>query len=164
MAAPRARFGQSRAEDVSLLPYALSSRLHVSGSTALAVSSSNYAKCLLSNPPGSGKTLLVMEIHLFSDATIFVEFWANPTTGLPSTSRGITLIGGTYTGVTTFKSDTDNVAMSGGIKSDIVFGSGNGLENVAKVPFMVPPGVSLGFSALASGQRNMYLNPVWIET
>lgn len=163
MGTPRARFSGSRAEDVSLLPYALSARLHVSGSTTLSVAPSSYAKCLLTNPVGSGKTLVVLELHYFSDATLFMEFWGNPTTGLPTTARGITLIGGVYSGVTTFKSDTDSTPMGGGIKSDITFGSGTGNETVGRVPFMVTPGVSLGFSALAVGARTMYLNPVWIE-
>lgn len=164
MAAPRARFGAARAQDLSLLPYALSGRLHISGSTVLAVSANNYSKMLLTNPVGSGKTLVVLKLHLFSDTAIFVDFYANPTTGLPVTNRGITLVGGTYAGVTTFKSGTDATPMGGGVKSDITLGAGSGVETVVDTPFMVQPGVSLGFSALASGQRNVYMNPVWLET
>lgn len=162
MASGRARFGAARAEDVSLLPYTLSNRLHITGSSILAVSSNNYAKCLLSNPAGSGKTVIVLQKILFSDATIFVEFYVNPTAGLPTTSRLINLTSATYAGVTTFKSDTDATPMSGGTKLDHPLGAG-GVEVVSHTPFLVPPGTNIGFSALASGQRNIYINVLWLE-
>lgn len=164
MATPRGRFGPIRSYDHPLFMYSVTDRLHTTGSTALTATTSQHVKTLIDNPAENTKTAVILQVHYYANAEVFVNVTISPTGGLPTTSRLINTIGApAYTGALTYKSGVGSSSFTGGLTPDLSFGIGPGQETVVDIPFRLQPGLSFGWDATAAGNTKMYINPLWIE-
>lgn len=128
---------------------------------------STTIKMLLQNPVGSGKTLHVFRLDLFSSAQIgFFSFLINPTTALPTTARTINnhFIGHPTLSVAKAFADV-GTAMSGGSDSGIVIPVPSGTFNKLKLeaPYIISPGVALAIQATFTAATACVVTADWLE-
>lgn len=159
------RLGTARSSDIDLLPYAQRGELWFAGTGIASFTTSQYLRVLFSNPIGSGKKIYVTLLRFFADRTAFVSTHVNPTTDLPVLSRMINggLLGLSYAGVTTFKSDVSSLPMSGGVTASTCFALGSGSDSQIPGPFILDPGMSVGLNCASSGLTTGFCNIRWIE-
>lgn len=144
-------------------------RLRLSGSGRLSLSVAGNVRGTLTNPAGSGKTILIPRVSVFGTATSWPALYLNPTTGLPGSAvRPITngILGAAYPSVGEVRVDTSaTTSLAGGYDTGIVIAGGGGTRNVLdwSDPLVLPEGVVLGMNVPFAGAADASFNIYWLE-
>lgn len=137
------------------------------GTGMLTLTVAGNVRMLLSNPTGSGKTMYVSKLDVFSSAVGFGELFVNPTVGLPTVlmKSNNVYFGYPTTAVGTLHADTSTTtALSGGVDAGVSIGVGSNALTVYQLPpIIIPAGVSLGIQLPFTGAANASVNAYWWE-
>lgn len=128
---------------------------------------STTIRLTLGNPVGSGRTMHVYRLDLFSSAQFaFFSFLINPTTALPTTARTVNNHFVGHPNVSVAKAFADvGAAMSGGSDSGIIIPvpSGNANKIKLEAPFIISPGITLALQATFAAATSTVVTADWTE-
>lgn len=139
-----------------------------SGTGQLTLTAAGNLRGTLTNPAGSGKSLYLYKLSVFSSsATGFARMRINPTSGLPTMLRpsNNNFIGHPTKAVGELRADTDlTTPLAGGADSGIEFAFASGETRETELPpFIVSPGLTLGLAVPFAGASTVIANVYWWE-
>lgn len=148
--------------------WAADGRFHVSTTGRLTLSAAGNLRITFTNPANSQKLVTLGKVTAFATATSWGTILRNPDTNLPTSAARPTTNALLHAGtppVAQLKADTDPLAaLSGGIDTGLVVGSGAGQrEPIELPPFFLVPGISLGVAVPFAGAADAVIAFYWVE-
>lgn len=136
-----------------------------SGNQTLAVAGN--LRATFSNPSGNSRSCYIFKIQAWASSSVMAHLYVNPTTGLPATTKTVNKInlGSSASTTVTVSADTSTTtALAGGTDSglDIPVTTGS-VQPMELDPFVIPPGITVGFNIPFTGAGNGVLTIYWYE-
>lgn len=145
-------------------------RAFLVGSGRLTLSVSGNVRGIIQNPAGSGVNTVLAGLAIFGTSTSWASLYLNPTAGIPVTANRVGMnaaAGGGHPRQTILRVDTNaTTALSGGLDTGIVIGTGAGSRESLDMPFslILAPGVTLGINVPFAGAADATMTAYLTET
>jgi hypothetical protein len=145
-----------------------SGRMYFGGSGKMSLAVAGNLRAVLQNPADSGRVMYVARMVVTTTAMGWADLFVNPTVGVPtSTPRPVTnaIIGQNTSPKGVIRADTDTTtALGGGWNTGVSIGSPGGQRtNLDLPPFVLAPGVTLGFNNAFAGAADVSMSVFWWE-
>lgn len=143
-------------------------RFYWAGTGKLDLAVAGNVRAVLQNPAGSGRNIYVARVTGLATGTAWANVYLNPSVGVPTAAArpvNNAVLGAATSPVGIIRVDTDTTtALSGGVDTGVVLGiPANNRFSIDLAPFVVAPGVSLGFNDAFAGAASVAMSIYWWE-